>query len=85
MNEVHPKGRVINMSETKRLTVEFSAVTATRLDEMKHELGAKSLVDVIRMSVQVLSFILKEEKDGWEMVLRKGDKEQKPVLVGSGR
>lgn len=73
MNEVR--------TNKQRLTVEFTVKTAERLREIKDELELNSLVEVIRIAVKLLSFLLRETNDGWEIVLKKGDQQKQPVLM----
>jgi hypothetical protein len=73
--------------KNKRITVEFTPETVARLDQLRSDLGLTSTVDVLRMSVQVLSYLERERKAGFEIILRKeGDngavREKEPVFAG---
>ena len=59
-----------------RLTVEYNESTSKRLKVMQAQLGLDSLVQVIRLAVKLLSCLLRENNDGWELVFRKGDREK---------
>jgi hypothetical protein len=75
--------------KSKRMTVEFSSETFSRLEELKSELGLGSIVDVLRLAVQVLSYLQRERKAGYELILRKDDasgtREKEPILTLTGK
>lgn len=66
-------------AKKKRLTFEYSEQTSTRLNEMQIELGLTSPIEVIRIAVKLLSYLLRQTNDGWEIILRKDGLEKSVV------
>ncbi len=69
-------------SKKKRLTLEYSEPTSTRLIELQTELELNSPVEVLRIALKLLSFLLRQTNDGWEIILRK-DGHEKCVTPGT--
>jgi Arc/MetJ-type ribon-helix-helix transcriptional regulator len=61
------------MSEMQRFTVEFSPETVAIIEGLKKKLGKRSNADVIRLSLQVLSYLEKQRDQGYSVgiILRK--------------
>ena len=64
-----------NKRTFKRLTLELSEETVQKLEILKDELGFGSIVDVLRMAVQVLMYLEKEKKQGYDIILRKAEED----------
>lgn len=64
-------GMTVNLSEAEKVELQ-------RLSEQSNQ----SKVAVIRQAIRVFAFLLSRSNDGWEIVVRKGDRVENVLIVG---
>jgi hypothetical protein len=55
---------------TRRLNLELTDPVRIRLEEMRDELGAESLAEVVRKSLSLLDYVWSRKKSGYSLLLR---------------
>jgi hypothetical protein len=60
-------------SKTQRVQIEFSPEAANRLREIKQLADATSNADVLRNALRFYDWFLRQQQDGWNLQLRRGD------------
>lgn len=63
-----------------RITADFTPEAYDTLSDVANMLD-KSKAEAIRQALGVLSFLLKEKKDGWRLYLEKGDDRKEIVTL----
>lgn len=69
--------RLAKKQMTKRLTLELNEKVRNRLEELRDEVGADTLTEVVRRALAVYDFVVTaKHRDGASLVLRGKDGEQ---------
>ncbi|MCA9031070.1 MAG: hypothetical protein KDA66_09700, partial [Planctomycetaceae bacterium] len=65
--------RIAKRQETRRLNLELNEAVRSRLEELRDEVGAESLAEVIRRSLALYDHVHTKKKEGFELCLKKED------------
>lgn len=70
------------MSNMQRFTVEFNPETVEIVEHLKKKLGKRSNAEVIRLSIQILSYLEKQRDLGYSVgVIMRKEGENSPQTV----
>jgi hypothetical protein len=68
------------MADKVRLQFDFALEAVKDLDELREALGATSRVDVVKQALGLLQWAVKSRRDGWELLIERGDEQRVVVL-----
>jgi hypothetical protein len=72
---------VAETTERQRVQIEFSPDAFDKLREIKNMADHKSYADVVRKSLQVYDWFLRQQRDSWKIQLVKGDTVKEVELI----
>ena len=67
--------RIAKSRPTRRLNLELSEAVRDRLEELRDEIGADSITEVVRRALSLYDYVWTQNQEGNEIVLRGEDKE----------
>ncbi|MDG0022725.1 hypothetical protein [Trinickia sp. Y13] len=67
-------------NKTTRVTVDFSAEAYQALDEVAKRIGG-SKAEALRRSLGAYRFILRQQQEGWDVMLEKGGERKQLVTT----
>ena len=73
--------RIAKNVPTRRLNLEMSQRVRERLERLRDQTGADSLVEVIRRSLAVYELLWSEQEKGGKLVVRRPDGDAEMMLV----
>jgi hypothetical protein len=62
--------RIQRSEAVRRLNLELAEPVRARLEELRSELNAESLVEVIRKALSLFDYVWKTKKTGYDLILR---------------
>jgi hypothetical protein len=63
-----------------RLQFDFGPESVKELDELRNEVGASSRVAVVKEALGLLQWVTQAYKEGWQLIVERGDEQRVVVL-----
>lgn len=67
--------RLAKNQPTSRLTLDLAQAVKTRLEELRNEVGADTMTEVVRRALSLYDYIVTAKKGGAAIILKKGEQE----------
>jgi hypothetical protein len=76
-----PMSRLKKNVPTSRLNLKVPQTVRDRMECLRDETEADSLTEVIRRALAVYELLVEQRRDGWDIVVRRGDEERSVLLM----